>query len=215
MRDLQSRRKEREEMVQRQLADRGFGNERVLDAMRWVPREAFVPPELAARAYDDAPLPIAKGQTISQPYVVALMAEAVDPEPSHRILEIGTGSGYAAVLGRVAGEVYTIERHGALADAARARLERLSLENVHVRHGDGSEGWPEHAPYDGIVVTAGAIELPEALPRQRLLMIRRLAEDRFGEESLGDVSFVPLVAGVQTDWCSFDGSVLRDDTRCA
>jgi protein-L-isoaspartate(D-aspartate) O-methyltransferase len=202
----------REEMVAYQLVGRGLRHRAVLEAMRRVPREAFVPPEMADEAYEDRPLPIQLGQTISQPYVVALMAAEVEPEPDHRILEIGTGSGYgAAVLSHVAAEVYTVERHRALADQARERLARLGMGNVTVLHGDGTRGWPEHAPYDGIVVTAGATAVPEALrrqlrvggvllipvgehpPSQTLLKIRRTGEDRFSEEDLGGVSFVPLV----------------------
>src|SRR5690606_15771221 len=120
----------------------------VLEAMQSVPREAFVAGELAEFAYEDAPLPIEAGQTISQPYIVALMTAALELEPRDRVLEVGTGSGYAAaVLGRVAAEVYTIERHEELAEAAARRLKQLGYDNVHVLHGDGTRGWAEHAPY--------------------------------------------------------------------
>lgn len=208
---MNNMRAKRERMVEQQLVRRGLHDRRVLDAMRAVPRELFVPPRLRSSAYTDGPLPIACGQTISQPYVVALMAASVEP-PLNRILEVGTGSGYAAaVLGHLAGKVYTIERHRELADSAKKRLADLGLDNVFVTHGDGTKGWPEHAPYEGIVVTAGAIEIPEALRQQlavggmmvipvgdgsfgqTLRLIRRMDEDRFTEKSLGGVSFVPLV----------------------
>jgi protein-L-isoaspartate(D-aspartate) O-methyltransferase len=146
----------REHMVRRHIAARGIRDPAVLEAMRAVPREAFLPPELAEFAYEDSPLPIAQGQTISQPYIVALMTAALELQPDDRVLEIGTGSGYAAaVLGRIARGVYTIERHGELAAAAAARLRELGFHNVHVLHGDGTLGWAAHAPYDAIVVTAG------------------------------------------------------------
>ena len=202
----------RETMVRRHLAARGIHDPAVLGAMRSVPREAFLPPELAEFAYEDAPLPIEEGQTISQPYIVALMAEALELRPEDRVLEVGTGSGYAAaVLGRIAREVYTIERHGALADTAAGRLLELGFRNVHVRHGDGTLGWPEHAPYDAIVVAAGGPDVPDALVRQlavggrlviplgadrdlqTLVRITRQADGRLHHEDLGGVRFVPLI----------------------
>ncbi len=205
----------RQEMVEHQIARRGVRDRRVLDAMRTVPREVFVPESLAELAYDDTPLPIDEEQTISQPYVVALMAEALELSPADRVLEIGAGSGYAAaVLSRLAREVYSVERHAALAEAARARLERLGGANVHVLHGDGTLGWPEHAPYDAIVVAAGGPDVPPALlaqlapggrlvipvgtePRlQKLVRVRRGLDGGDRHEDLGDVRFVPLV-GVQ------------------
>lgn len=137
----------RREMVERQIAARGISDPRVLQALATVPREAFLPDELAEFAYEETPLPIAAEQTISQPFIVALMTAALELQPGDRVLEVGTGSGYAAaVLGRVAAEVYTVERHEVLADLARGRLEALGFGNVHVRRGDGSLGWPEHAP---------------------------------------------------------------------
>jgi protein-L-isoaspartate(D-aspartate) O-methyltransferase len=146
----------RHRMVERQLVARGLRDRRVLDAMRTVPREAFLSAPQAAHAYDDGPLPIGKGQTISQPFVVACMIEAVAPGTEDRALEIGTGSGYsAAVLASVVAEVYTVERIPALAEAAAGRLAGLGSRTVHVRCGDGTLGWPEHAPYDVIIVTAG------------------------------------------------------------
>ena len=135
--------RERERMVDRQIAARGVQDERVLQAMRDVPREAFVPEELVEFAYADAPLPIGEGQTISQPYIVALTAALAEVEPDDRVLDIGTGSGYAAaVLSRVAAQVFTIERHPDLAATARERLARLGYDNVEVRCGDGTLGWP-------------------------------------------------------------------------
>jgi protein-L-isoaspartate(D-aspartate) O-methyltransferase len=204
-------------MVARQLADRGIRDPVVLDAMRAVPREAFVPPHLAEWAYADEPLPIGQGQTISQPYVVAFMIAAVSPGSAERALEIGTGSGYsAAVLARIVREVYTVERLPALADAAARRLAELDYRNVHVRCGDGTLGWPEHAPYDVIVVTAGGPRVPPALlaqlanggrlvmpvgddPRlQDLVRVRRGAGGGIEEDRLEPVAFVPLIG--QEGW---------------
>ena len=157
----------RENMVRYQIAARGVSDELVLDAMRAVPREAFMPEELAEFAYEDTPLPIEEGQTISQPYIVALMIAAIQPGAQDRVLEIGTGSGYAAaVLSRVVGQVYTVERHEALVDLARRRLRTLGYGNVEVLHGDGSLGWPEHAPYESLIVTAGGPHVPRQLRDQ-------------------------------------------------
>jgi protein-L-isoaspartate(D-aspartate) O-methyltransferase len=145
-------------MVETQIAAPGVRNTRVLEAMRTVPREAFVPEELAEFAYLDGPLPIGEGQTISQLFIVALMAELAAPGPEDKVLEVGTGSGYAAaVMSRMAARVYTytIERHPELAETARRRLERLGYDNVEVRWGDGTLGWPEAAPFDAIVAPAG------------------------------------------------------------
>lgn len=202
----------REEMVRRQIAARGVRDRQVLEAMRTVPREVFVPERLAEFAYDDTPLPIGEEQTISQPYVVALMAEALELGPADKVLEIGAGSGYAAaVLSRIAREVRAVERHEVLARRARERMERLGYSNVHIMHGDGTLGWPEHAPYDAIVVAAGGPEVPRALldqlaeggrlvipigpdPRtQSLVRIRRRADGSCAREDLGAVRFVPLI----------------------
>ena len=202
----------REAMVLEQIAGRGVRDPAVLAAMRAVPRHEFVDRGLVTEAYDDAPLPIGEGQTISQPYVVAVMTEALRLRPHERVLEIGTGSGYAAaVLAMIAAEVYTIERLGSLADAARQRLQRLGYANVHVRHGDGTLGWPEHAPYDAIVVTAGGPDVPRSLlqqlavggrlvmpvgpsPRfQHLVRVVRRAVDAHDRETLEEVAFVPLI----------------------
>jgi protein-L-isoaspartate(D-aspartate) O-methyltransferase len=202
----------RKQMVDRQIAGRGVRDLRVLEAMRTVPREAFVSEHLAESAYDDSPLPIAEEQTISQPYIVALMAEALEIQPEDKVLEIGAGSGYAAaVLSRLGREVHAVERHESLAREAGERLERLGYSNVHVHHGDGTLGWPEHGPYDAIVVAAGGPEVPPALldqlaeggrlvipigpdPRnQDLVRVRRRAEGGTVRELLGSVRFVPLI----------------------
>ena len=202
----------RNQMVDHQIAGRGVRDRRVLEAMRTVPREAFVAERFAELAYDDSPLPIAEEQTISQPYVVALMAEALEIGPEDKVLEIGAGSGYAAaVLSRLGREVYAVERHESLAREAEERLARLGYSNVHVHHGDGTLGWSEHAPYDAIVVAAGAPDVPPALldqlaeggrlvipigpdPRnQDLVRVRRRAESGTVREVLGPVRFVPLI----------------------
>lgn len=154
-------------MVERQIARRGIEDTATLRAMAVVPRHAFVPEELLGAAYDDRPLPIGHGQTISQPYIVAYMTELLEPREGMRVLEVGTGSGYqAAVLAEAGADVRTIEIFGALADAARERLRRLGYENVRVRHGDGFFGWPEEAPFDAIVVTAAAGFVPPPLLEQ-------------------------------------------------
>jgi protein-L-isoaspartate(D-aspartate) O-methyltransferase len=197
-------------MVEDQIVGRGVSDRRVVAAMRTVPREWFVPPEHAEEAYEDHPLPIGHGQTISQPYVVALMAEAAEVGPEDRVLEVGAGSGYgAAVLSQLAAHVWTIERHGPLARAAQDALESAKIQNVHVLHADGTRGWPEAAPYDAIVVTAAGDEVPSALldqlgeggrlvmpvggsGAQELLRITRSDGD-FQRENLGAVRFVPLL----------------------
>ncbi len=154
----------RQGMVDRQIEARGIRDPRVLAAMRKVPRERFVPPEVASLAYADQPLPIGYGQTISQPYVVAYMSEALQVNENAKVLEIGTGSGYqAAILGELAREVYTIEIVTELAERARATLDSLSYTNVHVRAGDGYLGWPEQAPFDAIIVTAAPDHVPQPL----------------------------------------------------
>ena len=201
----------RQRMIE-QFVSRGLDDQAVLAAMQTVPREAFVAAELAEFAYEDAPLPIDAGQTISQPYIVAMMTAALELRPDDRVLEIGTGSGYAAaVLSQIAASVYTIERHEELARAAERRLRDLGYANVHVRHGDGTLGWPAHAPYDAIVVAAGGPEVPKPLldqlaiggrlvipvgstPRaQELLRVRRMDEATYAREDLGPVRFVPLI----------------------
>lgn len=202
---------ERAQMVEVQIAGRGVEDAKVLDAMRSVPRHRFVPEALAGSAYTDRPLPIGYGQTISQPYIVAYMTEVAQPAADDRILEIGTGSGYqAAVLGELAGKVYSIEIIPELASQAKSRLAELGYDNVEVKQGDGYWGWPEHAPYDAIVVTAAAPFVPPPLkeqlkvggklvipvgPRlggQQLIVVEKQAEDRFVTKNLIPVQFVPL-----------------------
>lgn len=154
-------------MVDEQIASRGVRDERVLEAMRKVPRDEFVPTRLRDLAFEDSPLPIGHDQTISQPYIVALMTEAAHVKPGTRVLEVGTGSGYqAAVLAELGGEVYTIEIVEPLARSAEERLRRLGYGRVKVRAGDGYGGWPEHAPFDAIVVTAAPPKIPPALEAQ-------------------------------------------------
>ena len=206
---------QREKMVATQIETRGVRDAGVLAAMREVPREVFVPAELAEFAYRDSPLPIECGQTISQPYIVALMAAALQLSPRDRVLEIGTGSGYAAaVLSRVASHVDTVERHAELSRISAARLARLGYDNVVVHHADGTLGWPQGAPYDAIVVAAGGPTVPDALldqlaiggrlvipvgeerDLQTLVRVRRHADGSLEREDLGDVRFVPLI-GVQ------------------
>ena len=151
--------KARQHMVELQVARRGVRSQNVLDAMLAVPREAFLPPSMHEFAYEDSPLPIAEGQTISQPYIVAMMVEALDLQGGEDVLEIGTGSGYAAaVLSRIARNVYTVERIAQLAEKSASTLATLGYANVHVLHADGTRGWPEHEPFERIVVTAAAPE---------------------------------------------------------
>ena len=210
MRDAAARRRS---MVEHQLRRRGIRDERVLSAMGRVAREAFVPPHLEDMAYEDGPLPIGEGQTISQPYVVALMAEAAEVGPEDRVLDVGTGSGYAAaVLALLAAEVLSVERIEALAEGARGRLRQQGCDRVEVRCGDGTKGWPEAAPFDAILVAAGAPAVPDALldqlapggrlvapvgppGDQRLLRLRRRADGSIERTDLGPVAFVPLIAG--------------------
>ncbi len=162
--DLRARRRE---MVEQQIRQRGVTDARVLEAMRTVPRERFVPPELAANAYDDGPLSIGAGQTVSQPYIVAYMTEALRVDPSHKVLEVGTGSGYqAAVLSELVREVYTVEIVPELARRAEALLRSLNRTNVHVRAGAGYAGWPEQAPFHRVIVTAAPEQIPRPLVDQ-------------------------------------------------
>ena len=201
----------RRSMVERQLAARGIRDPRVLAAMGEVPREAFVPEHLREAAYDDGPLPIGEQQTISQPYIVALMIEAADVDPGDRVLEVGAGSGYAAaVLARIARRVYAIERHEMLAHAAQRRVADLGYDNLTVLAGDGSLGLPVHAPYDAILVAASCATAPEPLRQQlavggRLVVpvggeslqslrcVTRTGDDEWSEHDLGAVRFVPLI----------------------
>lgn len=202
----------RHRMVDTHIARRGVTNHRVLDAMRRVPREAFVDEGFEEFAYEDSPLPISHGQTISQPFIVAWMMEAAEVEPTDTMLEVGTGSGYAAaVMSLVGRKVFTMERHSVLAERAKERLDRLGVKNVEIRVGDGSKGWPEKAPFDAIIVAAAGPDVPRALKEQleiggrlvipvervrnsqRLIRITRISANRYEEEDLGGVMFVPLV----------------------
>ena len=222
MSDFQSA---RGRMVDIQIAQRGVRNPQVLTAMRSVPREEFVLPGYQEFAYEDAPLAIGEGQTISQPYIVALMLEAAELKPADRVLEVGAGCGYAAaVISRIAAQIYAIERIAPLADAAQQRLQRLGFRNIALRSGDGTKGWAEHAPFDAIIVSAGGPETPDALKRQltiggrliipvgneerrqTLLKIVRCGEREFEQETLAAVLFVPLIGA--HGWA-------EDGTRCA
>ncbi|MFZ0547262.1 MAG: protein-L-isoaspartate(D-aspartate) O-methyltransferase [Candidatus Promineifilaceae bacterium] len=202
----------RHRMVAEQIAGRELTDPAVLAAMRQVPREAFILPQYRKRAYEDGPLPILADQTISQPYVVALMIASLALEPTDKVLEIGTGSGYAAaVLSRIAGQVYTVERILELVEFARQNLAFCGYGNVLIHHGDGTMGWPEHAPYNGIIVAAGGPKVPTTLRSQlaqngrlvipvgrkphaqRLVRITRTGPKSFRKETLSHVRFVPLI----------------------
>jgi protein-L-isoaspartate(D-aspartate) O-methyltransferase len=202
----------RDRMVDIQIKRRGVRDRHVLEAMRKVPREAFVEPGFEEFAYEDGPLPIGENQTISQPYIVALMIEAAEVRPGDRVLEVGAGSGYAAaVLGRIAAEVHAIERHPSLAASAEQRLRALGYDNVFVHLGDGTKGWPQAAPFDAILVAAGGPEVPPALTSQlaiggrlvipigseersqTLMKLTRQDDTTFESEDLGGVRFVPLI----------------------
>lgn len=200
----------REEMVGVQIASRGIRDKQVLEAMRIVPRHTFVPPEYRHAAYFDGPLPIGNGQTISQPYIVALMTELLELKGGERVLEIGTGSGYqAAILAQIAGEVHTIERHASLARLASQTLKASGCDNVHVHIGDGTKGLPEFAPYSAVIVTAAAPKIPQALLDQledggrlvipiggtgtQILERWRRCGDDFKRENVLSVAFVPLI----------------------
>jgi len=201
----------RREMVERHLRARGIHDERVLEAMGRLERHQFVDGPMMNRAYEDRALPIGQGQTISQPWIVALMTEALQLVGDERVLEVGTGSGYqAALLSLLCTKVYTIERHSELLIRARRIFETLELDNIISRRGDGSIGWPAEAPFDRIIVTAGAPQVPEALVRQlaiggrlvlpvgdrreqELKIIDRLSESAFRGRSAGSCAFVPLL----------------------
>lgn len=206
-------RKARLRMVERQVTRRGVNDVAVLEAMATVPREEFVPVPLRDYAYEDTAIPIAQGQTISQPYIVALMAEAAELGAGQKVLEIGTGSGYAAaVLATIVARVITIERLPSLADAARSRLQRLGYANIEVILGDGSSGLETEAPFDAILSAAGAREVPRAwkqqmlvggrlvlplgMPGDQLLVkIVRQGENDYSQQALAAVRFVPLIGG--------------------
>ena len=202
---------ERRQMVEEQIRARGVQDPRVLRAMLEVPRHRFVEEDLVSYAYEDRPLPIGADQTISQPYIVAFMIEALELGPSDRVLEIGTGSGYAAaVLSRIAAQVYSIEVIKSLADRAGQVITELGYANIHLRTGDGTRGWPEEAPFDGILVSAGAPVIPESLVSQlnpggklvipvgnridqSLMRLTRTLDGNLIEEDLALVRFVPLI----------------------
>jgi len=201
----------RNRMVDAQIAGRGVADPAVLKAMRLVPREAFLGPDFAEYAYEDRALPIAEGQTISQPYIVGAMLAGAELESRDTVLEVGAGSGYAAaVASRIAAKVFAIERLAALTEAARERLSALGIDNVELRTGDGSLGWPERAPFDAILVSAGGPRIPEALKaqlatggrlvipvgpedEQRLVRLTRTNENGFRRDDLGAVRFVRLI----------------------
>lgn len=202
----------RQQMINDQLVARGIRDQTVLNALNAVPREAFIPTDLVEFAYKDAPLSIEENQTISQPYIVALMTAALELQSDDRVLEVGTGSGYAAaVLGEICEQVYTIERHKVLADTAQAKLKDLGYTDVQVRHGDGTLGWPENAPFNAIIVAAGGPEVPQTLKEQlaiggrmvipvgtslksqKLVRIQRISNNEYKTEELEDVRFVPLI----------------------
>ncbi len=201
----------RQQMVERQLRGRDITDARVLAAMGKVPRHRFVRPEFASHAYADSPLPIEEGQTISQPYIVALMTQLLELRGPERVLEVGTGSGYqAAILGELVQQVYTIEIRPGLAASAAERLRAIGYENVNVRAGDGYLGWPERAPFDGIIVTAGATRIPDPLVAQlkeggrivipvgevygvQELLLGRKQGGKLATQVIAPVRFVPLV----------------------
>ena len=201
-------------MVERHITGEGIKDSATLHAMRAVPRHEFVPAGLRDEAYENHPLPIGLGQTISQPYIVGFMTEIVRPRPGMRVLEVGTGSGYqAAVLAATGADVYTIEIFRAHADSARARLERLGYRGVTVRHGDGHDGWTDAAPFDAVVVTAAAGHIPPALTRQLrpggrmiipvgsvygaqyLILVEKNAEGTLRTRNVLPVKFVPMLSG--------------------
>ena len=212
--EAESREQERTHMVRRQIEARGVRDPRVLEAMRKVPRHRFMPESQRAHAYDDRPLPIAQGQTISQPYIVALMSELADVKPGDTVLEVGTGSGYqAAVLAEMGVKVFSIEIIEPLAKQATATLSELGYGNkVEVRHGDGYAGWPERAPFDAVIVTAAPPKIPKPLKQQlkvggrlvipvgkhyqSLIRVTR-TKDGFREESVITVRFVPMTGKAQ------------------
>lgn len=212
----------RHEMVERQLARRSIKDVRVLKAMQLVPRETFVEQGFEEFSYEDSPLPIAEGQTISQPYIVARMAEAAELEGTDNVLEVGVGSGYAtAVLSHLARQICGVERHAALAAKATGRISAIGRRNVEIRAGDGTRGWPERAPFDAIIVSAGGPTVPMSLKEQleiggrlvipvgdekhsqRLIRVTRVAASRYDEEDLGGVVFVPLIG--EEGWSEHSG----------
>ncbi len=211
--DTEEARHMREAMVRQQIEARGIEDPRVLNALRKVERHRFIPERVASRAYGDYPLPIGHGQTISQPYIVALMSELAQIGPGSKVLEIGTGSGYqAAVLAEIGADVFSIEIVEPLADEARARLAELGYERIRVRHGDGYAGWPEEAPFDAILVTAAPPIIPEPLKDQlaiggrlvipvgemfQYLLVLERTQTGFSEKRSIPVRFVPMTGEIQ------------------
>jgi protein-L-isoaspartate(D-aspartate) O-methyltransferase len=206
---------QRERMVKEQMIMRGINEEQVLAAMRKVPREEFVPEHLRAVSYSDQPLPIGYDQTISQPFIVAFMTEELKLKPTDRVLEIGTGSGYqAAILAEIVAEVYTIEIIEPLGRSAEATLQRLGYKNVHVKIGDGYKGWPEHAPFDAVIVTCAPNHIPQALVDQtkdggrviipvgpagdQELYLLEKQNDQLRQKSVTPVRFVPMTGEAET-----------------
>jgi protein-L-isoaspartate(D-aspartate) O-methyltransferase len=202
-------------MIKNQILARGIQNPDVIVAMRAVPRELFIPQSFRSQAYEDHPLPIGFGQTISQPFMVGLMTELLEPKKNHRVLEIGTGSGYqAAVLSGLVGELYSIEIVPELARSATETLRTLGFLNVTMREGDGYRGWPEKAPFDGIILTAAPAEIPQVLLEelkpggrliapigervQQLVVMQKSGDGKVTTRSVLPVSFVPMVKGIET-----------------
>jgi len=200
----------RDKMIRQQLVGRGLKNEKVIEAFYRVPRHYFTDQALPDQAYGDHPLPIGEGQTISQPYIVALMTDALNLEGSERVLEVGTGSGYqAAILAELVKEVYTIERIAELQEKAKKALDSIGYSNINYKVGDGTKGWPEKAPFDGIIITAATNKVPNSLLQQldtggnlvapvgskteQELMVLTRHEDGLEEQSLGRCRFVPLL----------------------
>lgn len=199
----------KEEMIEEQLKGRGIKNEHVLEAMRQVDRVHFVPDDVKEHAFDDSPLPIGKNQTISQPYIVAYMADRLKLSRDDVVLEVGTGCGYnAAVLSRLCRHVYSVEYNEWLVDFAKENLSQTDIGNVSIKHGDGFEGWPEKGPFDAIVLTAAPGYIPKPLKdqlklggrllapvgktSQRLMLLEKTGENEFKEENLLPVMFVPM-----------------------
>lgn len=201
-------------MIDQQIVERGITDPALLDALRRVPRERFVPDAMRVHAHDDAALPIGHGQTLSQPYIVALMTQRLDVAPSHRVLEIGTGSGYqAAVLAQLAQDVFTVERMKSLLDEAFERIQSLGIHNIHFHFGDGFEGWREYEPFDRVILTAAPEHLPTDLLQRslieggiavlpvgsgdnQLLQIVRKRDGLLDVNTLGGVRFVPMLPGI-------------------
>lgn len=205
---------QQERMIKEQLEGRDINDRKVLQAMRSVDRKLFVPEEIKHMAYDDTPLPIGKNQTISQPYIVAYMAQALNLQPHEKILEIGSGCGYnAAVLSQLVSHVYSVEIIGWLADMAQNNLKKANIENVSVRSGDGYQGWPEHAPFDKALFTAATPQIPEPVKKQlktggiilapitdtfqKLSLFEKLGEDDFIAHDLLHVRFVPMTGKIR------------------